>query len=447
MIINPREIAMKILLDININKAYSNIEINKYLYKNMDSRDENLIRELVYGVLENLIYIDYIIKKASKIRFSKIHNTILEILRIGIYQLVFMDRIPTSAAVNESVNLAKEHGHKGTIGFVNGLLREVSRNKKKYLTIDTKDKSEEISIIYSHPKFLVDKWIDEFGLEFTEALCKANNSRPKLNIRVNTLKISKHSLINKLKEKAFQIEEGNYSEDCLIIENPYRINETDEYIQGLFTIQDESSMLVTQIMDPKENSKVLDLCSAPGGKATHIGQKMNNKGYIQSRDIHKHKLSLIKANADRLGIKIIETEVFNALTLDNSSFGKFDYCLLDAPCSGLGVIRRKPEIKLNKNENDIKLLAETQYGMISIAKNYIKVGGVLIYSTCTIMKEENIMVIQRFLKNNKNFSLVSIVDKINYRKNLDTLDKGYIQLFPNIHGTDGFFIAKLIKER
>ncbi len=447
MTTNSREIALNILLEIENNRAYSNITMNKSLVKSMDYRDENLIREIVYGVLENRLYIDYIIRKSSKIRFNKIHNRILEILRIGIYQLAFMDRIPERAAVNESVNLAKKHGHKGTVGFVNGLLREVSRNREKYLEIKTKDKIEEISIRYSHPEFLVKRWADEYGLEFTEDLCRANNEKAKINIRVNTLKTNKDDLKNMLRASGLDIEDGKYSEDCLLVKDSFRITDMDEYLKGLFTIQDESSMLVSKIMGPKENTKVLDLCSAPGGKSTHMAEKMNNKGYILSRDFHKHKLKLISDNADRLGIKIIETQYHNALNKDNELINQFDYCLLDAPCSGYGIIRRKPEIKLNRSEEDIKSLSQIQYKMIDIAKDYVRVGGFLIYSTCTIIKEENTMIIDRFLRENNNYKLVNIDNDLSKKEGLESLSKGYVQLFPNIHGTDGFFIAKLVKER
>ena len=444
---NAREISMKILLDINKNKAYSNLSLNKYLIGDIEERNENLIREIVFGVLENMIYIDYILSKASKIKINKIHDHILEILRIGIYQIIFMDRIPDSAAVNESVKLAKKYGHKGTIGFTNGVLRSIAREPEKYSKIDVKNKSKYISIRYSHPEELVKRWIDEFGLGFTEKLCQANISRPLLNIRVNTLKASKEDLILSLKEKGFNPREGKYAEDALILKNPFGIIETEEFKEGLFTIQDESSMLVAQIMDPKEGSKVIDVCSAPGGKSTHIAQRMNNKGYILSRDIYPHKIKLMEENIEKLGIDIIETENYDALEKDESLFGKFDYGILDAPCSGLGLIRRKPEIKLNKKNADMLSLSNLQSKMIETIKDYIKVGGYLIYSTCTIGREENLKVIKKFLKANNNFKLVNIEDKLDNHKDLWSLKDGYIELYPHIHGTDGFFIAKMIKEK
>ena len=443
---NSREIAMEILVDINKNGAYSNKSIDRHLNKSISSQDENLIRELVYGVLENKIYIDYILSKASKIKVKKIHFQIIEILRTAIYQIVFMDRIPHSAAVNEAVNLAKKFGHKGTIGFVNGVLRSIVREKDNFAKIDIKDKAKYISTKYSHQEYMVKRWIKEFGEEFTEDLCKSNNDRPLLNIRVNTLKTTKEELLNKLQERDYDVLEAKYANDGLIITNPFRITETEEFKKGHFTIQDESSILVGQITNPKKGSLILDMCAAPGGKSTHLAQLMNNKGKILSRDIYDHKIDLIKENIKRLGISNIEVQIYDALELDENLINKVDYCIVDAPCSGLGLIRRKPEIKINRKEEDINNLIELQKQIINTAKQYVKVGGILIYSTCTVEQDENINLIGEFLEENPNFKLVSIENELDNKENLDTLNEGYIQLFPNIHGTDGFFISKMIRE-
>ncbi len=446
MSINARSIALKILMDVNEKKGYSNLSITKHLNGEITQQDENLIRELVYGVLENILYIDYIISKASKVKLNKIHPTIKDILRLGIYQVAFMDRIPDSAAVNESVKLAKKYGHMGTVGFVNGVLRSISRNKEEFLAIDIKDRVKFLSIKYSHPEELVKRFIKDFGKEFTEELLKANNSTPLLNIRVNTLKTNKEDLRRKLEAKGFNISDGNFADDALVVHNPLRITSLIEFQDGLFTIQDESSMLVAQILDPKEGSLVLDVCSAPGGKSTHIAQHMNNKGLIISRDIFDHKIKLINENAKRLGIDIIKAEVFNALDLDDKLIGKVDYVLVDAPCSGLGLIRRKPEIKWSRTSDDIDELSKLQENILEKAKHYLKVGGILIYSTCTILDQENIEVVNRFLGNNKDFKAVELNHQ-SLNGKFETLSKGYIQLYPNKHNTDGFFIAKMVKER
>lgn len=447
MELTAREVAFNILYDIYVNGAFSNIAINEHVRVLLNNKDENLVREIVYGVLENELYIDYIISKVSNIKLKKIHNKILIILRTGIYQLLFMDKIPDSAAVNESVNLAKKHGHKGSIGFVNGILRNVSKNKEELLEITTKDKADYLSIKYSHPKWMVKRWINEFGVDFTEKICKKNNEYPELHIRVNTLKVNKNDLKEKLSSKGLIVKNASYAYDSLIIENPVRITELDEFKSGLFIIQDESSTMVGQIMNPISGSKIIDLCSAPGGKATHLAQIMNNCGKILCFDIYEHKLRLIDDNAKRLGISIIETKLGDALELNEALINTADYLLVDSPCSGLGLIRRKPEIKRNRNEDDIVNLIDIQYKILNNAKEYLKIGGFLLYSTCTIEQDENTNMVNKFLKQNSNFRLVNIEDNISNKDNLNSLKHGYIQLYPHIHNTDGFFIAKMIKER
>lgn len=445
MINNAREIALKILYEVNVKKAYSSIAVNKRIKITKNELDELFIRELVYGVLENLIFLDWIIKKYSKVRFNKILPIVKEILRMGIYQIIFMDKVPDSAACNESVKLAKKYSHKGTVGFVNGVLRSISRNKNN---IEFPNKEIEpikyLSIKYSHPEWMIKRWIEEFGFEFTEMLCNANNKKPKLNIRVNTLKISRDELIDKFKNKGLKVYKTKYADDGIIVENPVRITDTEEFSKGYFQIQDESSMLVGQILNPKEGSLVLDVCSAPGGKTTHIAQKMNNKGRIIARDIHKHKLELVEQNAKRLGIDIIKTEVFDALVLDKNLVGKIDYCVVDVPCTGFGLIRRKPEIKYNRTLEDIKEINEIQYNILKNSSRYLKTNGILVYSTCTIEKDENIRLINRFLSENPMYRLAPI-EEIKCDDIKFSSKNGYIELFPNIHGTDGFFIAKLIK--
>lgn len=443
---NSREIGLKILMDIKLKGAYSNYAINKFLKDEMDVKDENLIRELVYGVVENCLYLDHIISKLSKVKIKKIQPAILEILRMGVYQIAFMEKIPDRAAVNEAVILSKKYGYKGASGFVNGVLRNFSRNKESLMMVEEKNPITYLSIMYSHPKWMVERWVDEYGYEFTEKLCRENNNKPRLNIRVNRLKTSREQLMDSLSDYGYMVYKTKYAKDGIIVDNPIRITEVKEFKLGHFTIQDESSMLVSQIANPKEDSLVLDLCSAPGGKSTHMGELMGNKGRIISRDIYDHKLDLVRENFGRLGIDIIEIEIFNALDLDKSMVGKVDYCILDAPCSGLGIIRRKPDIKWNRKEEDIRGLKEIQINILNIAKHYVRPGGTIIYSTCTIGREENVDVVNKFLKDNKEFRLSGFEDLVDSIENIDTVKDGYVQLFPHIHGTDGFFIARIQKK-
>ncbi|WP_130806839.1 16S rRNA (cytosine(967)-C(5))-methyltransferase RsmB [Senegalia massiliensis] len=443
---NARKIAIEILELIENEKAYSNIEINKKVKLLEDIREQNFVRELVYGVLENKLYIDNIISQFSNTKINKIDNIILQILRTGVYQIYFMKNIPDSAVCNEAVKITKNKNKKRLSGFVNGILRNISRNKNKEFLPDKSTKLVDyLSIKYSHPKWMVKHFIDDYNEDFTEKLLSFNNEKPPLIIRVNRLKIDRESLMNKFMDYNIKTERTKYSKDGLVVHKPKNITGLEEFKKGFFTIQDESSQLVAQIMNPKEGSNVIDVCSAPGGKSTHIAELMNNKGSILSRDIFKHKLNLIKQNSKRLGIDIINTENFDALKFDKRIQGSMDYCLVDAPCSGLGLLRRKPDIRWNKSKEDIDDLSNIQLNILKVASKYLKKDGILIYSTCTISKKENTHVINKFLKDNINYKLEKI-DKL-YFEGKSILEEGHITLLPNIHGTDGFFIAKIKRIR
>jgi len=438
-----RELAYKILLEVSNEGSFSNLILQEYLDEGVVLKEANLVRELVYGVLENQRYIDSIVSELSSINLEKIDLNILIILRIGIYQLLFLDRIPESAAVNESVNLAKIYSHKGSVGYVNGVLRKASREKNRFKIDNIKIKNENIGVSLSHPDYLVKLWEKQLGLDKTRDLLIANNSKPELNIRVNTLKTSINVLMDRLSSKGLKVRKGNIARDCLIVENPSGITKLDEFRIGLFTIQDESSMLLTEVANPKEGSLILDMCAAPGGKSTHIAQWINDRGKIISRDVSLEKIKLIDENTNRLGIKSIKTEIYNAQDLDETLVWKVDYVILDAPCSGFGLIRRKPDIKWSKSLDDVDSLISIQKKMLNIAAEYVKDNGILIYSTCTINNDENLNQIHEFLENNPRFKLQAF--KINAKTIDDSQNLGYIQLLPSIHGTDGFFIAKLIK--
>ncbi len=443
--INTREAAIRVLSEVQDEGRFSNKVLQEYSQTDMSLEDKRLLRELVYGVLENRMYIDSIIKSASNVRMKKIHPMILQILRVGIYQIGFMDRIPAHAAINESVKLAKKYGHKGTIGYVNGVLRKIDRERDMFFLSEIPKNMQELSVRYSHPVFLVDLWIKQFGFEFTKELLEANNTKPLLNIRVNTLKIDRESLLDKLSKYDLQLIRGELSRDCIKVVNPENITDSKEFRDGFFTIQDESSMLVTEISEPNEKELVLDVCSAPGGKATHMAQRMNDNGKIIARDLYTQKINLIIENCKRLGINIVEGQVYDAAIFDESLRNKVDVCLVDAPCSGFGLLRRKPDIKFNRNKEDLDTLVEIQSKILNNSAGYVKSGGKLIYSTCTLNKNENLDQVQKFLDINPDFSLepIDLPEDIIISK---TQKEGYIELYPHIHGTDGFFIAKMIRK-
>ena len=438
-----RELAFKILCDIEENNNYSNIAINKH-FKNKDinNQERGFATELIYGVVENKYYLDYIIDKLSKIKTQKLSICVKILLRMGIYQLTFLDSISEYAAVNETVNLVKKYDNRSA-GFVNAILRNVIRNKEEVLKIDIDSKIMYLSTKYSYSPWMIKNWIKTFGEEFTEDLLEANNEKPNLYIRVNTLKINRDELISKLNDMGVKSHKVPMIDEAIRVENLKNIENNDLFKQGLFTIQDISSMMVGKVVNPKENSLVLDICSAPGGKTTHVATLMNNTGKVIARDVFDHKLKLIQNTVDRLGLTNVEVESFDALKLDENSIDKFDYVLTDVPCSGLGIIRRKPEIKY-KAKAELKELPLIQRQILDNASKYVKLNGTLLYSTCTIQDNENIDIINEFLKDNDNFKLVPI-NEVNV--DLDNEDKGYLKIYPNIHGMDGFFIAKLKRVR
>lgn len=440
---NAREIAYKVLLDIEKNKNYSNMSINKHFKDvKLSNQDRGLATEIIYGVIENKYYIDYMIDKLSKVKTNKMEIYVKTLLRMGIYQIMFLNSISDYAAVNETVNLAKKKNSKVS-GFVNGILRNVIRQKETIGEIKVKDDVDYLSIKYSYDKWMIRNWMIHFGREFTEELLEANSERPSIYLRTNTLKITRDELIEKLEQQNIKASKVNVVDEAIKVEHLKDIENNTLYKEGLFTVQDISSMLVGKVMNPKENSLVLDVCSAPGGKTTHMATLMNNTGQVVSRDIYEHKLKLIKASCKRLGLTNVEVEEFNGLSLDRESIGKFDYVLADVPCSGLGIIRRKPEIKYKEKE-EFRDLPPIQKNILENASKYVKKGGTLIYSTCTIQDSENIDVVNEFLQKNKNFELAPINE---VKVDLDNQEKGYMKIYPNVHEMDGFFIAKLIRVR
>lgn len=441
----PRETALKILYDINEKGAYSNISLNKYLNNpELESIDRAFITDIVYGTLKWKYTIDYLIEKFSSIKIKKLSPWILNILRMGIYQLNYTDRIPVSAACNESVKLAVKYGHTASSKYVNAVLRNIARSKDNLPYPDrSKDTAYYLSIRYSHPVWMVKDWLERFGEEFTEGLLKSNNDVAPFTVRVNDLKISKQELLDILEKDGFEVENGKYLDEALIISNPSAVQKMEAFAKGYFQVQDESSILVGKVLDPKPGETILDVCSAPGGKSTHIAQIMKNRGTVISRDIHEHKIKLIEQAKERLGLEIIKTEVYDAAVTDNKLEGKIDRVLVDAPCTGFGIIRRKPDIKWTRNLEDKAEIVALQEKILSTASKYVKNGGVLVYSTCTIEPEENEKAVEKFIGENKDFYLEDIANLLPDTLRKESCGRGYIQLYPNIDGIDGFFIARM----
>ena len=418
---NPREAALLALYEIEYNGAYSNMAVKDVLPKLEDSRDKGLVTRLVYGVVRKKLTLDYIISKYSKVKIKKLSKYVLLILRMGVYQLYFTDKIPESAAVNESVKLAKKYCGKSA-GFVNGILHSVIRGKD---TLEyPKDKIENLSVVYSFPEEMVELFWDT---GFLEDLLSALNEEPETTVRVNTLKDE---------ELETRCEVSPVYSGARILKGT-DVAENPDYKKGRIIPQDVAAMMASIALSPKPDETCIDMCAAPGGKTTHMAELMKNRGRIYAFDIHPHKIEIIKKNAERMGISIIDAKIGDASELNEELIGKADKVLCDVPCSGLGIIRRKPDIKWNKD--DIESLPEIQYQILKNASQYLKPGGELVYSTCTILKRENEDVVMRFLEENKEFELLPI----ELPEKLHRENKGYITLYPNIDGTDGFFICKM----
>ena len=419
-----REVALNTLYKIEVGEGYSNITLDKELNKHELSRvDKALASEIVYGVLTWKITLDEIIKRYSSIRLKKISPWIINILRMGIYQIAFLDRIPTSAAVNESVKLAKKYGHEFSSKFANAILRKIEKDEvgklETYLETISITEEEKISILTSHPLWMVEKLIDEYeDVGFVKALLDSNNKTPGVTIRVNTLKTTREEVKRLLDLKNVDCRLGKCP-DSIIMKNFFALDES------LAIVQDEAAQLACVKLEPKENEVVLDACSSPGGKTTYISQLMKNTGRIDAWDIHEHRVTLVKQIAEKLGCTNIRASEKDASLYHTEYRERYDKVLLDVPCSGLGVIRKKPDIKWTRIEDDIGELVEVQRKILECGAQYLRSGGTLVYSTCTVLKEENENQIKMFLKKHKEFELVEDV-----------------KLFPSVDETDGIYIAK-----
>ncbi|MDU2503094.1 MAG: 16S rRNA (cytosine(967)-C(5))-methyltransferase RsmB [Peptoniphilus harei] len=427
---NTREKALQIINDVLYKGTFLEESLEILKASNIDERDFAFIKEITTGVVRNKTYLDYVIRENSKVRFNRIHKIILSILEMAIYQMYFLDKVPDYSIVDESVNLAKIYGNKGSISFTNGILRSIS--KEKALQVTLKNSIDNLSTYYSHPRFYTEYFYDKYGEEFTKKLLKANNEKPPFTIRVNTLKTNKDELIKDLSEAGFDIEETTYV-NALNVLNPNGIIDTEFFEKGHFYVQDLGSILVSTFLNPSKNSKVLDLCAAPGGKTTHLSELMDNTGEIIACDKSKGKIKLIRENAKRLGCTNISPRVNDARVLNEEFINKFDYVLVDAPCSGTGLYRKKPDIKWNKGIDDLKELGVIQLEILNKAKEYVREKGLLLYSTCSLSKIENEDVIENFLKENENFKIKKL------------RDKDVLKLFPSVDGSDGFSICLLEK--
>ncbi len=443
-----RGMAVHLLTRVEVEGAYANLLLQKSILRLADSRDRQLVTLLVNGVLKHRLTLDYALRRHLSKPMSSLPHEVRAILRIGAFQLLFVDKVPPAVAVNESVELAKEFPK--FTGLVNVVLRKVM---EKGWDIPWPDSKREmvryLSVRYSHPEWMIQRWLKRWGAEETEALCKTNNEPSPTWIRTNTLKISREGLMERLIGEGITVELGTRVPESLRIKDFGALDRLESFREGLFTVQDESSQLVAHVVDPKPGQLVLDACSAPGGKTTHLAQMMQNQGEILAFDVYAHKLGLIDQLAQKLGITIIQTQLGDARDLPGIRLESQDRVLVDVPCSGLGVIRRKADLRWQKEEQDLKDLPLLQLAILERAASCVKEGGTLVYSTCTTEPEENFELVKTFRSAHPEFEPVNLVDALPFTLeepgDIQQASKGMIQLLPHRHGMDGFFLAKFCR--
>ncbi|WP_366921594.1 16S rRNA (cytosine(967)-C(5))-methyltransferase RsmB [Metallumcola ferriviriculae] len=448
---SPREIAFEVLKRIEHEGAYANLAVNQAVKGAVTKLDRAFITEIVYGTVRRRLTLQWHLEHYLSKPWKKLDPDVRLILLQGAYQLIYMNKVPASAACNEMVNLTKKLRYRSAAGFVNGVLRNVARGKKNLKWPDKSlDPIEYIAVVHSHPRWLVKRWIENFGVEETEKLCTYNNQPSPVTARVNTLKTDYDGLSTALKSESVQVLSSRMIPEALAIVSGPPLDKLRAFKEGLFTLQDESSMLPASVLAPAPGTMVIDGCAAPGGKTTHLAELMENRGRILACDVHNHKLKLIEANKNRLGISIVTEELLDARELGEKYAGQADFLLLDVPCSGLGVLSRRADARWRKLPGDIVKMASLQWEIITGACRALKPGGIMVYSTCTITKEENQWLIDKFVSEFPEFETEDITNLLPFTiKTEDVEDArlGRLQLLPQRHGVDGFFVARLRRKR
>lgn len=437
--VNLRAVVLDILTEVFENGQYSNIVINqaltRYLY--LDKKERAFIMRLAHGTIENKIYLEYVVNKFSTTPCAKQKPVIRNILIMSVYQILFMEQVPDSAVCNEAVKLAQKRGLNGLKGFVNGVLRTISRNKDN-ITVDEKDKVKALSIKYSMPEWLTKYWVNEYSYETAEAMLKAFLSEKKTYIRCSMESVG--LVRDGLTQAGVQVEDAPYISYALTVSGYNYLGALKEFREGRFTVQDVSSMFVGQIADVKKDDNVIDVCAAPGGKATHIASLLDGSGHVEARDLTEAKIYKIEENISRLKLKNISVKQQDATVYDEQSAESADILICDLPCSGLGVIGRKPDIKYRMTREQMAELSKLQKDILSVVWKYVKPGGRLIFSTCTVNRQENEENAQWIIENLP-FEPEDITGRLPEELRQQMKNNYSIQLFPGINDCDGFFIS------
>lgn len=436
---NCRKLAVKILGRVLNEGAYSNIILSKELNEvELSEKDKSLLTEIVYGVLRRKKTLDIIISNFVK-DIKLMNKDTLNILRVAVYQMNFLDKIPSYAACNEAVEEAKEISENDS-KLVNGILRSFTKNPDDIEVIG--NKIDEYAYKFSFEPWMIRLLIKQYDENLSKKIMSGLNIIPQVSVRVNGIKADYDEVFEKLEELGYEIEEGAVCPEAISIKGGKSIENNPLFNEGKITVQDESAMLIAPLLELEEGMTVLDLCSAPGGKTTHIAEILQNTGKVLAFDIHESKLGLIKENCERLGITNVEVEAHDATKLNPELIASSDRILIDVPCSGIGIIRKKPEIKWNKTRNDLREVIPVQRDIMENAWMYLKEGGIMIYSTCTLNKEENEENIEWFVNKHKDCTVKKIF--IGKQDNLVYNRNGSLTILPN-DSMDGFFVAKLEK--
>lgn len=442
-----RSLAVKILTRVERTDAYLD-KIIDFEVRNADflnDYDKSLLNEISHGVIRWLRRLDWFLNGFYRGQWDKAVPEIKNTLRVALYQILFLNKIPDYAAVNEATEFVKRFSTQKHADVVNGLLRNIIRNKEQ-LVYPTReiDEVKFLGLTYSHPNWMVKRWLQRFGFEEAEKLTEANNKRPILTLRLNNLKTNKDKVFKSLTEKRITYRICRYINYFFTLRLMSKIYIDEDFMNGYYTVQDESAGLVAILLAPRENDVILDMCAAPGGKTTHIAQLTNNKCKMIATDKYDVKINTLRENASRLGVTCIEFVQDDALDFssDMVTSQRFDKILLDAPCSGLGVLSKKPEIRWKREYEDIIKLTEIQKQLLENASKYLKPGGVIVYSTCTTEPEENIDIVNDFLQRHKEFK----IDNASQYVHPELVNShGCIETFPHKHGMDGSFAARLVR--
>ena len=443
-----RELAVEILLKVDERKAYADILLDHALKTaSLSPQDQALLTQLIYGALRWRGRIDWQLSRVLPRPLAGMNGYLRNLLRLTLYQLFFLDRVPDYAAVNEGVELAKRRGGPKAAGLVNAVTRRLLREKDHLADLPEGDAARQLSVQWSHPEWLVKKWLGYFGGKETEALLRANNEESPLVLRANRLKVDREALLQKLTAAGIEAIRSSWAPQAIVLKTGSPVVKLPGFAEGLFQVQGEASQLVAFLLDPKPGERVLDACAAPGGKTTHIAELMEDRGELVANDISARGLEKLKENVQRLGLTCVEAVAADVTQgLKGQLASPYDRILADVPCSGLGTLRSHPEAKWHREEKDIGRLSRLQRKILEQLPPYLKPGGILVYATCTLTREENEEVVEDFLRDHDDFALENGADFL--PEPARRLVRGnYFLALPHKHGTDGFFAARMRKQR